>query len=206
MSSPVSITLVRHGETVGDSSIRYHGANDVALSDHGREQMRCVTAALRGVHFDIVLTSCMQRSTEAALLIAPGVAVRAVRGFDEIDFGDWEGLTAGEIEIRSPELFRRWRSEGVRFTYPGGDSILHFRERVAAAFRAIEPELPAHTLVVAHKGVIATLLAVLRDQPLDAPFPEPIDLGSIHVLERGDDGWKLVVANGTAHLEGIGAG
>jgi broad specificity phosphatase PhoE len=206
VSSPVSITLVRHGETVGESSIRYHGANDVALSDHGREQMRGVATALRAEHFDLVLTSCMQRSTEAALLIAPGVPVRAVRGFDEIDFGDWEGLTAGEIEARRPDLFRRWRSEGVRFTYPGGDSILHFRERVAAAFRALEPELPARTLVVAHKGVIATLLAVLRDQPLDAAFPEPIDLGSIHVLERGDTGWDLVVANGTAHLEGIGAG
>lgn len=197
------LTLVRHGETVGESSIRYHGANDVALSDHGREQMRRVAATLRSERFDLVLTSRLQRSTEAAVIIAPDTPVRAVAGFDEIDFGDWEGLTAGEIEARDPDLFRRWRGEGVRFIYPGGDSILHFRERVAAAFRELEPQLPPRVLVVVHKGVIATLLAVLRDQPLDAPFPEPIDLGSIHVLERGDTSWELVVANGTAHLENI---
>ena len=194
---------MRHGETVGDSSIRYHGANDVALSQHGREQMRRVAAALRSEQFDLVLTSGMQRSTEGAHIIAPGVPTRAVRGFDEIDFGDWEGLTAGEIEVRSPHLFRRWRSEGAAFQYPGGDSVLGFRKRVATAFAAIQPDLPPRVLIVVHKGVIATILAVLLDQPLDAAFPEPIDLGSIHALERGGDRWQLIVANGTKHLRGL---
>ena len=31
------ILLVRHGETEGESSIRYHGSADVALSEEGRE-------------------------------------------------------------------------------------------------------------------------------------------------------------------------
>jgi broad specificity phosphatase PhoE len=34
------LVLVRHGETVGHSSIRYYGRTDVALSDLGRRQMR----------------------------------------------------------------------------------------------------------------------------------------------------------------------
>lgn len=204
MNGVQHLTLVRHGETVGESSIRYHGANDVALSDHGRGQMRRVATALRGERFDLVLTSRLQRSTEAAVIIAPDTPARAVAGFDEIDFGDWEGLTAGEIEARDPDLFRRWRSEGVRFTYPGGDSILHFRERVAAAFRELEPQLPPRVLVVVHKGVIVALRMLLASRPLDDVFTEAVDLGSIHVVERGAGGWQPVVANGTAHLEGTG--
>ncbi len=193
-----TITLVRHGETVGESSVRYHGANDVALSDHGREQMRRVAELLRGRRFDLTLTSRMQRSTEGARIIAPDVPVRAIAGFDEIDFGDWEGLTAGEIEARDPELFQRWRSEGVRFAYPGGDSILGFRRRVAEAFADIAPELPPSTLVVVHKGVISTILSVLLEWPLDALFRDPIDLGSIHIVEKNSGRWVLAIANATA--------
>jgi broad specificity phosphatase PhoE len=33
------LLLVRHGETVGQSSIRLYGATDVALSDEGELQM-----------------------------------------------------------------------------------------------------------------------------------------------------------------------
>ena len=38
-SSRSQLVLVRHGETEGESSIRYHGRNDVALSALGRAQM-----------------------------------------------------------------------------------------------------------------------------------------------------------------------
>ena len=40
------ILLVRHGETVGESSTRFHGRNDVALAESGRAQMARVAAAL----------------------------------------------------------------------------------------------------------------------------------------------------------------
>ena len=40
MYRPMRITLVRHGETTGQSSIRFFGQTDVPLSDVGREQMR----------------------------------------------------------------------------------------------------------------------------------------------------------------------
>ena len=43
MSNLRRIVLVRHGETVGNSSLRFHGSSDVALSDEGREQMRAAT-------------------------------------------------------------------------------------------------------------------------------------------------------------------
>ena len=40
MSKLRRIVLVRHGETVGNSSVRFHGSTDVALSDEGRAHMR----------------------------------------------------------------------------------------------------------------------------------------------------------------------
>ena len=51
MSEPRRIWLVRHGETEGQSSIRYHGSNDVPLSDVGRAQIRALAPWLQGVDF-----------------------------------------------------------------------------------------------------------------------------------------------------------
>ena len=58
------IVLVRHGETVGQSSIRYYGATAVALSARGREQVREAALALPGAAFDLVLTSPLSRAWE----------------------------------------------------------------------------------------------------------------------------------------------
>ena len=70
MSAPMRLVLVRHGETVGHSSIRYYGRTDVALSDLGRRQMRAARewlAARDGASgFAPVFTSPLVRATEAA--------------------------------------------------------------------------------------------------------------------------------------------
>lgn len=195
-----TLVLVRHGETVGESSIRYHGSNDVALSPHGMEQMRRVGAALRGETFDRVLTSTMQRSVLAARIIAPYRVADALPGFDEIDFGAWEGLTVEEIEARDPAGFVRWRRDPARFTFPDGDSVVGFRERIVAAFAALESELPARTLAVVHKGVISAILGHVRGEPIDQPRTTTIDLASIHRLERRGAAWTAVETNRTDHL------
>ena len=40
MSKLRRIVALRHGETTGQSSIRFHGSSDLPLSDEGRAQMR----------------------------------------------------------------------------------------------------------------------------------------------------------------------
>lgn len=196
-----TLVLVRHGETVGESSIRYHGANDVALSAHGIDQMRRVGAALRDETFSRVWTSTLQRSVGAARLIAPYREAEALPGFDEINFGDWEGLTIEEIEARDPVGFARWRRDPARFTFPNGDSVIGFRQRIVATFRTIETTPADRSLAVVHKGVISAILGHLRGEPIDQPRTTPIDLGSIHRIEDSGDGWNVVAVNLRNHLD-----
>jgi broad specificity phosphatase PhoE len=196
------LVLVRHGETVGESSIRYHGTNDVALSDAGRAQMRRVGAALSGEVFDAVYTSTLQRTVASARVIAPAQVPEAVPGFDEIHFGRWEGLTREEIEARDPELFHQWRNASGDFAYPEGDRVSSFRARVAAAWRELLGRAPERVLVVAHRGVISSVLAeTLALDPAELRAWR-IHLGSIHVLVRQGGGWRAEIADGHDHLEG----
>ncbi len=113
------MVLVRHGETEGESSIRFHGSNDVPLSDEGRAQLRETARRLPG-RFDLVAASPLSRAWEGSRILAPGMPVRLLDEFREIDFGDWEGLTREEIAARSPTDYASWQAGEPGFEFPGG--------------------------------------------------------------------------------------
>jgi broad specificity phosphatase PhoE len=226
MSAPMRLVLVRHGETVGHSSIRYYGRTDVALSDLGRRQMRAARewlAARDGASgFAPVFTSPLVRATEAARIIAGrDAAAIAIEEFAEVDFGLFEGLTAEEIAARYPEEFRRWNANRLApdFVYPEGESRAAFVARVArgtvrmlALWEALRQDTRAggrtgsNALMVAHRGVIRAVVGQLTG------VLEPhIDLGSIHILEQEPNDadlrtvrWRPAALDLTEHLAGRG--
>jgi broad specificity phosphatase PhoE len=225
MSAPKRLVLVRHGETVGHSSIRYYGRTDVALSDLGRRQMHAARdwLAARDGESGLapVFTSPLVRAIEAARIIAGrDAAAVAIEEFAEVDFGLFEGLTAEEIAARYPEEFRRWNANRLAsdFVYPEGESRAAFVARVASGtsrMLALWQELrqgprasgrPSGALIVAHRGVIR---AVVRQ--LTGVLEPYIDLGSIHILEQESGGedlctarWRPVALDVTEHLAGRG--
>ncbi|MGB3966557.1 MAG: histidine phosphatase family protein, partial [Planctomycetota bacterium] len=129
--------LVRHGETAGQSSVRFHGHNDVALADAGRVQIRALAPLLAGVDFARVVHSPLSRAAESAaiLVAACGVARERVAADDrlrELSFGACEGMTAGEIAAAFPEFWRAYEA-GVHEAFPGGEPRAAFAARVRAA-------------------------------------------------------------------------
>jgi len=183
------LVMLRHGETVGNSSVRFHGAGDVALSDAGREQVRAAARALRQEVFDLVAASPLRRSWEAALLVGGGAPVRIEDGFREIHFGRWEGLTAAEIERRDPVLYRAWHERAPGFEFPGGEIRAEFRARVKAAFEQIVGSGAKSALLVCHKGVIRAIAEQLLGQPL--PDDEPHLAGAVGLSCGVDGAWFL---------------
>jgi broad specificity phosphatase PhoE len=181
--------MLRHGETVGNSSVRFHGAADVPLSDPGRSQVRAAARALRQEVFDLVVASPLRRSWEAALLVAGGAPVRLEDGFREIHFGRWEGLTAGEIEGRDPVLYREWRERAPSFEFPGGEIRAEFRARVKAAFERIAGSGAKSALLVCHKGVIRAIGEQLLGGPL--PDDEPQLAGAVGLSRDANGAWFL---------------
>jgi len=185
MSNLRHVVLVRHGETEGNSSTRFHGANDVPLSKAGRAQMRRARFALRHDAFDRVLASTLHRSWEAARIISGGAPVQLVTGLREIDFGRWEGLTREEIEAADPVLYRDWQSNPATFDFPGGEQRAAFRSRVAEVLDEVVSSGAASVLFAVHKGTVRVVAEKLLGEAL--PDGEP-DLGEIVVVSCGADG------------------
>jgi broad specificity phosphatase PhoE len=65
------------------------------------------------------------------------------------------------------------------------------------------PAAPARTLLIVHKGIIATVVAeLLRLSPGERAV-WPIDLASIHTLVATAGEWHAERVNYTDHLDGL---
>ncbi|HVC43484.1 MAG TPA: histidine phosphatase family protein [Candidatus Binataceae bacterium] len=209
-----TLIVVRHGETVGNSSIRYYGRTDLELSDLGLRQMAAAREWLMR-HFANaalapVFASPLRRASAGARIIAgPAASIVELEEFVEVNFGRFEGLTADEIGARYPEDFARWTRDRLdpRFTYPGGERRADFVLRVARgvkvmlevmAARAAEPAAGV-ALLVAHRGVIRVVTREL------AGVEPVIELGSIQLLCREAPGaqWRAERRDVIDHLAGV---
>jgi broad specificity phosphatase PhoE len=206
----LTLVLVRHGETEGESSIRYHGRNDVALSGLGRAQMLAarseIEARFGDTRFDHIFATPLSRAMDGAkLVVGHDVSIVTVEDFIEVHFGLFEGLTKDEIQQRHPIEFEKWRADPLApsYTYPEGESRAGFTERVerglATTLKLIEAAKRTESeraLIVAHRGVIRTIVRALTGVE-----PE-VDLGSIQILAR-DSKWHPLVLDFTAHLDRV---
>lgn len=183
------LVLVRHGETVGNSSTRFHGRGDVELSAAGREQARETRAAIPGEGFELVVASPLRRAWQMARLLTPGRAVRLEANFREIDFGRWEGLTRQEIAACDPILHADWQARTPGFEFPEGERRADFRARVQRGLERLHASGASSAILVAHKGVIRTLVQALCDAELAPELPA---LGGVvQVMRRSDGRWHV---------------
>ena len=198
------LILVRHGETEGESSIRYHGRTDVPLSEPGRAQLRLAGRAIEtrrgGGTFARVFSSPLVRESEGARIVAGASApLVTIDEFAEVHFGLFEGLTADEIRDRYPDEFARWNADRLApgYTYPAGESRASFTNRVERGLErmlALWTPRDSDALLVAHRGVIRAIVRKLTNH-------EPtVELGSIHIL-RFDGGWHAEALDLIDHLD-----
>ena len=189
------IVLVRHGETDGESSVRFHGSTDVDLSKLGEAQMRATAGRLVPPPSELVVASPLKRSWRSAVILGCGAPVRLEDDFREIDFGRWEGLTREEIRATDPVLYDEWQQGAAGFDFPGGERREAFRERVGRGLDRLLGMRAHSAMAVLHKGVIREVVSRLTGEPL--PPGEP-DLGEPLVLIRGANGsWTARRGEGT---------
>lgn len=194
-STPHRLVLVRHGETVGQSSIRLYGSTDVALAPEGEGQVAQAGRSLAGRRFDAVFTSPLIRARRSAEIVLatlahPNIEIEAVPGFAEIDFGDWEGWTWDEVRDRDPAHYARWTTDGPGFRFPNGDVRAEFVDRVQLATApSIEARFTAGArsiLVVVHKGVIKAIAARMLGRSVWDLDGFDLPLGAVRCLTRAD--------------------
>lgn len=169
-----TILLARHGETDWNRDGIWQGWADPPLNDAGRAQARALAEQLRGVPFDAVYSSDLQRARETAEIVAAphGVPVVADRGLREIDIGSWSGLTRAEIEERFPG--------GAR---PDGETREEHAARVLEAVERIaRANAGRRILLVTHGGT----MRALHGHASEEPFHPVANCGVLELHFRDD--------------------
>jgi broad specificity phosphatase PhoE len=175
------ILLVRHGETDGDSSVRFHGSNDVGLSAEGLEQMARAARQVSRQPIDLVVASPWSSRVPCAAPGAQPGSWAAERRFAS------KGLTKEEIQACDPILYQDWQSGADGFAYPEGESREELRVRVGRGLERLMAADVHSALLVLHKGVIRLIVERLTGESL--PVGDP-PLGGVVTLTRsGEEGW-----------------
>lgn len=193
------IILVRHGETAPNRSRQLLGRADPPLTPHGREQARRAADALAGLSPARIISSPLLRANETAEAIAEtvGVTVEIDDRLVEMNYGDWDGKSFGDLD---PVEHERWRSDSS-MTPPGGESLDEVGRRVAALCEELVGNLGrGPVIVISHVSPIkAAVIWALGAQQL-AAWRMFLDLASISRIGVGPLGPLLLGFNDTTHL------
>jgi len=148
--APVILHLMRHGEPVLTGRLLGHGDVPATLAGIAA----CATAAASLVGTTAIVTSDLSRA--AACAEAAGETLRLPVRIDprwrELDFGDWDGWAASDLD---PDALARFWDDPDAHPPPGGERWGVLVQRVGAALAEVRDE----TLVVTHAGAMRAALA-----------------------------------------------
>jgi probable phosphoglycerate mutase len=155
-----SIYLARHGQTAYNLEGRFQGHLPVPLDDTGRAQAAELAERATAQGFVTLWCSPLRRARETADAVArrTGLTAREDERLVETDAGEWTDRSFAAVRAEAPDAFAAFIAGDPAFAFPGGESLAHQQERVAAALADVEQgELPA--LVVCHGMVIRAALS-----------------------------------------------
>jgi broad specificity phosphatase PhoE len=118
-----TVYLARHGETAWSLSGQHTGRTDLPLTANGERNAKRLGERLKGLTFEKVFTSPLQRAFRTCALAGFGPVAEVDTDLMEWDYGEDEGRTSAEIHAERPnwDLF----SDGC----PGGEAPAQVSER-----------------------------------------------------------------------------
>eukprot|EP01097_Dermamoeba_algensis_P006091 TRINITY_DN3842_c0_g1_i1.p1 TRINITY_DN3842_c0_g1~~TRINITY_DN3842_c0_g1_i1.p1 ORF type:complete len:422 (-),score=71.80 TRINITY_DN3842_c0_g1_i1:439-1704(-) len=173
---PRPIWLTRHGQSVYNVENRIGG--DSELTQEGVEYAKKLAAWVQErKETEITLyTSELKRTKQTAAFL--NIPLNSLTTLNEIDSGDFDGMSYEEIEKQFPEEFAKRSDHKLVYRYPRGESYVDLIVRLEPFLFELE-RCKTPVLVIAHQAVIRCLYAYLMDKsPEDCPTI-PINLGTI---------------------------
>ena len=179
LKKTIYVDFIRHGEPEGGDILR--GRVNPELTELGWAQMKMSanltsecerTASTPG--WTEILTSPLKRCNEFADRLAKklDVPVTIDQDWQEIDYGDWDGMPIKQWKKEAAGQFEAFSKDLSALRPPNGEDYLSFKGRILEAFEKFS-EFPdeSHILVVTHGGVLRVLIPHILGMPLNKSGP-----------------------------------
>ena len=177
----MEVYLVCHTETVCEKGICY-GQSDVGI----REPYSAVFEnILKQLPQEAVLySSPLQRCAILANHIKENTQIDSIiedSRLMEMHFGDWE---LQKWDAIPQEVLNPWMEDFVTVNVPNGESFVDLDNRIRVF---LNDELAKNhakpIIIVAHSGVIRSILCKINNLPLQEAFKTPLDYGVVIKVE-----------------------
>ncbi len=188
------VILLRHAECSGDGFCG--GGNDPDLTEEGKTQAQSISAALEVIRPGFIFCSPMKRCRQTIapyLRKYPAQNLIVHDSLREVDFGDWEGATAENVQKRDPQGLNSWFRNPIDESPPGGENLLELHERVIAYWKkVVMAECSDTVLVVSHGGPIRAILSEIAGAGPEGHWRFLVERGSFCCLSIFDDGISVI--------------
>ena len=161
------------GRNLGQRSDPPLAADGLVLAARLGETLRAELDELP--HDDLRLLSspalrCRQTAAEVVDAVDAALDIEVHEGLLELDYGDWDGLTADECRARDPERRAAWEADPFSTRCPEGESGQDVLRRVSAVLDPVEAWLAEDrarcAIVIAHNHVNRVRLCALFGWPM----------------------------------------
>lgn len=153
-----TVYFVRHGECVANVMGVIAGRGDNSpLTELGRKQAKETAQNLKGIDFDLIISSPMSRAVGTATIITQELSIKSDiitrPEFSEKDVGDFTGKTKEE--------YFAFEAAGGE----AGETTSEMQKRVRKGLDWLRQQNFANALVVTHNGTIRMIRTVLENLP-----------------------------------------
>lgn len=203
------ITLLRHGQSVGNANGHWQGHADFELTETGRRQAEALAEYWQKTNksFDLAVASPLKRAYQTAEIVTArlGIPLECDSDWMERDIGDYTGLDNTTINARF---------ERPAFTHPflpvgrTGESQWALVGRAARALQKLTARPAGNYLIVAHGGILnLALYVILGISPQPNFAGAHFRFGNTGYAEVTFEPWRyrwnLETLNELRHLQGL---
>jgi probable phosphoglycerate mutase len=164
------IYLIRHGQTEYNRRGVVQGSGiDAPLNETGQMQARAFYEAYRGIPFEHVYTSALQRSIQSVQgFLDDGLPHTKLAGLNEINWGVKEGKVPTSNEhTYFKEMISAWQKGQVDRAIEGGESPRMVQERQRKALdRILNSKEESPILICMHGRAIRIFLCLMLNRDL----------------------------------------
>jgi len=204
------IILVRHGQTAWNKGDMIRGQVEVPLDETGLAQAEA-TAARVAAQWKPVSVYCspLQRARQTAQSIADklGLEAQPVAGLNDMNFGQWQGLTVDEVRRGWPEMAQTWLRAPHKVIFPQGESLDALRDRgMAAVHQLIQRHPDDDIVIVGHMVVNRVLLCAMLGLDNSNHWRIGQDTCALNVIDWRDGIFYIQSLNDRCHWPGPACG
>lgn len=202
--SRIRLLIARHGETDYNRKGLLQGRGiDAPLNETGKEQAIRLSGYLKSYKTEELYSSNLKRTWQTAKPYCEYLDIPTIReeNLDEMDFGDFEGLSFGEIANEISDLQKAWKSGDTSVRIPGGESPDEVFDRANDSVQSIINSFAGTTLtLILHGRLIRVLLSEWLGYGLQNMHKIEHQNGAVNQLVYTDNSFTSVYLNKTEHL------